>query len=179
MVNILQAVYIATAAMLLMALIRFIGSRRATGEDRLVLTEKARRYFILAGVMGIASLGGYTVLDQSAAQDEWTLVPGRGAVGIGPNVSHAMLLARLDDSLVRVSRLPADDGSSVPGTVLFPDDSLQRLEILWQDTTRFERPAVLRVRGTASRWRLQSGTALGSRAADGSVVRELHVTLMP
>ncbi|HET8771839.1 MAG TPA: hypothetical protein VFM71_12720 [Gemmatimonadaceae bacterium] len=184
MVNILQAVYIATAVMLVMALVRFIGSRRATGEDRAWLAEKARRYFIISGVMGIASIGGYTVLEPPL--EPWTLAPGRGAIGIDTLTSHARLVAELGDSLVRLTRLdpdatvderiPVSERATVRATVLFPDDDLRRLEIFWQDTVRLERAAVLRVRGDSSRWRLESGETLGDPGADGAPRRVLSVS---
>lgn len=184
MVNLLQAVYIATAVMLLMALVRFIGSRRATGEDRVWLAEKARRYFIISGVMGIASIGGYTVLEPPL--EPWTLTPGRGAIGIDTTTSHARLVAEFGDSLVRLTRLdpdavadervPVSERATVRATVLFPDDALRRLEIFWQDTVRLERAAVLRVRGDSSRWRLASGETLGDPGADGARRRVLSVS---
>lgn len=197
----LEAVYFATAVLLLMALIRFVMSRRATGVDRAILTEKARRYFILSGVFGVASIGGYTVLDEPGAGPAaatatapvtapvtagapttplaaWTLVPGRGAIGIGPDVTHEALRARLGDSLVVIAPLDVD-GRRVDGTVLFPGDPLQRIEIAWQDEAQRARPAELRVRGSASRWRLQSGVTLGSIGDDGALVRELRVSMRP
>ncbi|MHB1297191.1 MAG: hypothetical protein ACYC0B_01580 [Gemmatimonadaceae bacterium] len=201
MTNILEAVYFATAILLLMALVRFIGSRRAQGEDRAILVEKARRYFILSGVMGVASIGGYTVTGGPSAGDArvptaadslaraaalpaakastalvpWMLVPGRGALGIGSGVTHEMLRKRLGDSIVVVRALP-EAGGTVNGTVLFPNDSMRRLEILWHDELR-ERPAVLRVRGSASHWRLHPGIALGSPDADGKPLSELRVAI--
>jgi hypothetical protein len=205
MTNILEAVYFATAALLLLSLVRFIMSRRAAGEERAVLTEKSRRYFILAGVMGLASVGGYTALDEpagpapevapalaanapvvagAAAATEpaptassltgWTLVPGRGAVGIGPDATHEQLRERLGDSLVIVERVEAGGGAA-SATVLYPDDPQRRIEVIWRDASRRERPAELRVRGTSSRWRLPSGQTLGDFDASGRPVRELRV----
>jgi hypothetical protein len=210
MVNMLEAVYFATAAMLLMALVRFVMSRRATGAERALLVEKARRYFIISGVFGVASVGGYTMVGPSdgtavvgpvaapasdsgapvaaaapaapaalpAPPAAWTLVAGRGAIGIGPDVTHEILRARLGDSLVVTEPLEVD-GRRVSGTVLFPRDPMQRIEIAWQDEAARERPLELRVRGTASRWRLPSGVTLGSIGADGAPVRELRVPMRP
>lgn len=206
MSNILQAVYLATGAMLLLALVRFVMSRRATGIERAILTEKARRYFILAGVMGLASAGGYAAVEAPSmagrtsaaagpiaapsspaptaapvatappapAATGWTLTPGRGAVGIGPDVTHEQLRQRLGDSLVTVEVVETAQGRAEV-SVLYPRDPVRRLEVHWRDPARRERPAELRVRGEASRWRLPTGETLGSRAADGSIVRELRV----
>lgn len=201
MTNLLEAVYIATAVMLLLALVRFVMSRRASGTERAVLTEKARRYFILAGVMGLASAGGYTatstadapasavapstavagpaaVAPSSAATPiaptGWTLVPGRGAVGIGPDATHEALRARLGDSLVVLEMVDTDSGR-VTATIVFPHDPTRRLEVHWRDPARRERPSLLRVRGQASVWRLPTGMTLGSVGEDGMPVRELSV----
>jgi hypothetical protein len=214
MVNILEAVYFATAFLLLMALVRFVMSRRATGEDRAILVEKARRYFILAGVMGLASIGGYTVLEvpdegpatasavaaagaptsapaagapaqasapgpSTIAPAAWTLVPGRGAIGIGTDATHDALRARLGDSLVVTQTVDGAAGGQVTATVLFPGDPLQRIEVLWHDDAARTRPAFLRVRGTASRWRLASGATLGTAGPDGAPLRELRVEMLP
>ncbi len=119
-----------------------------------------------------------TASPATAAQNAWTLVPGRGAIGIGPEVSHEILRKRLGDSLVVAARIDAGAGRTVPGTVLFPLDPMQRLEVLWQDTVRLERPATLRVRGSASRWRVHPGIALGSPGPDGAPLRELSVSLL-
>lgn len=207
MTNVLQAVYIATAVMLVLAVVRFAMSRRASGAERAVLTEKARRYFILAGVMGLASAGGYKATSSTggspagtsapaagtpaigapavptdssiipsapAAPTGWTLVPGRGAVGIGAEATHEQLLERLGDSLVVLEAVDTEAGR-VTATVLFPQDPMRRIEILWRDAVRRERPAMLRVRGRASVWRLPSGVTLGSPGPDGAPVRELSV----
>jgi hypothetical protein len=93
--------------------------------------------------------------------DAWMLMPGRGAVGLGPDATHERLLVSLGREFVGAQRLVDEDGDSVPGSVLFPDDSTRRLEILWRDTSGMAHPAVLRVRGTESRWRLFPGIALG------------------
>ncbi len=206
MTNVLQAVYIATAVMLVLALVRFAMSRRASGTERAVLTEKARRYFILAGVMGLASAGGYKATSSTgeapaatrapaagtpaldaavptgssiipptpAAPTGWTLVPGRGAVGIGAEATHEQLLERLGDSLVVLETVDTEAGR-VTATVLFPRDPMRRIEVLWHDAVRRERPAMLRVRGRASVWRLPSGVTLGSPGPDGAPVHELSV----
>lgn len=177
MSNLLQAVYLATAVLLLAAFVRWIGSRRAEGLERRILAEKARRYFILAGVMGIASAGGYSVLEQSVdrleglpasgelsptvAQDAWTLVPERGAIGVGPDATHESLVAQLGDSVVVRRRIGVGEGATVPGTVLYPMDPSRTLEILWTDTVASAAPERLVVRSLGSRWQLHPGIRIG------------------
>lgn len=209
MADILKVVTLCTVIMMALALVRFTGSRRVEGEERAILAEKAKRYLISAGVLGLLGLVLNAIVSPSApsarpaavadapgarpappplppaaapaiaAQNAWTLVPGRGAIGIGPEVTHDILRKRLGDSLVVALRIDAGAGRTVPGTVLFPLDPMQRLEVLWQDTVRLERPATLRVRGSASRWRVHPGIALGSPGPDGAPLRELTVSLVP
>ncbi len=209
MAEILKVVTLCTVIMMALALVRFTGSRRVEGEERAILAEKAKRYLISAGVLGLLGVVLNAFVSPSepsarpaavadapgaqpapppvtsaaaaatAAQNAWTLVPGRGAIGIGPEVTHEILRRRLGDSLVVAGRIDAGAGRTVPGTVLFPLDPMQRLEVLWQDTVRLERPATLRVRGSASRWRVHPGIALGSPGPDGAPLRELTVSLVP
>jgi hypothetical protein len=209
MAEILKVVTLCTVIMMALALVRFTGSRRVEGVERAILAEKAKRYLISAGVLGLLGLvlnafaspsapsaRSAAVADAlgaepapspiaadaapaTAAQNAWTLVPGRGAIGIGPEVTHEILRKRLGDSLVVTGRIDVGAGRTVPGTVLFPLDPTQRLEVLWQDTVRLERPATLRVRGSTSRWRVHPGIALGSPGPDGAPLREISVSLVP
>jgi hypothetical protein len=95
------------------------------------------------------------------ARDAWVLTPGRGAIGLGPGATHDSLLRSLGKEFVVVARLERGSGDSVPGTVLFPEDSSRRLEILWRDAAAQAHPLLLRVRGAESRWRLFPGVSLG------------------
>jgi hypothetical protein len=63
---------------------------------------------------------------------------------------------------VRDERIELGEGESVPGTVLFPDDSLRRLTIVWSDTTARSKPSRLILRGNLSNWTLSSGVTLGN-----------------
>jgi hypothetical protein len=110
------------------------------------------------------------------ARDAWLLAPGGGAIGLGPGTTHDSLLRSLGKEFVVVARLESGLGDSVSGTVLFPEDSTRRLEILWRDTAAQAHPLLLRVRGTESRWRLFPGVSLGdSRRAVQQHGREVLV----
>ena len=95
------------------------------------------------------------------ARDAWLLTAGRGAIGLGPGTTHDSLLRSLGEEFVVAARLESSTGDSVSGTVLFPEDSTRRLEILWRDAAARAHPRLLRVRGAESRWRLFPGVALG------------------
>jgi hypothetical protein len=77
--------------------------------------------------------------------------------------SDAASLRRLyGDANVREERIEIGEGETVPGTILFPDDSLKRLEIIWSDSTHRQDPSRLILRGRRSKWSLSAGVSLGN-----------------
>jgi hypothetical protein len=63
---------------------------------------------------------------------------------------------------VRQAQIQLGEGETAPGTVLFPDDSLKRIEILWQDVPRRRFPSRAILRGSKSVWKLPRGISLGT-----------------
>jgi len=63
---------------------------------------------------------------------------------------------------VRQERIQIGEGETLPGTVLFPDDSTRQLMILWSDTVRRRVPSRLILRGESSRWSVPPGISLGT-----------------
>ena len=55
---------------------------------------------------------------------------------------------------------------TAPGTVLYPADSLRRMEILWRDTMTRQGPARLIIRGSRSRWEVGPALSLGTSLKD-------------
>jgi hypothetical protein len=80
--------------------------------------------------------------------------------------SEADLRQRYGDSVVQSSRIELGEGETSPGTILFPEDSLRRVEILWQDTVQHRRPARAILRGDRSRWQVGHGITLGTSLQD-------------
>lgn len=66
------------------------------------------------------------------------------------------------DANVKRDRIHIGEGETLPGTVLFPDDSSRQLMILWSDTVRRRLPSRLIVRGDSSRWSLNPRISLGT-----------------
>jgi len=58
------------------------------------------------------------------------------------------------------------EGELVPGTVLFPADSLRRVHIIWKDSEGRRFPDVAIVRGYRSAWILPESVSLGTRLSD-------------
>ena len=66
------------------------------------------------------------------------------------------------DANVKQGRIQIGEGETLPGTVLFPDDSSRQLMILWSDTVGRRLPSRLILRGDSSRWSLRPGITLGT-----------------
>jgi hypothetical protein len=87
----------------------------------------------------------------------------RGPSGpITLETSEAELRQRHGGSVVSSTRVQIGEGETEPGTVLYPNDSLRRAEVLWQDTTARRRPARVILRGSRSRWQMPRGISLGT-----------------
>ena len=99
---------------------------------------------------------------ESAPAPDWQIVPGLRPGAFHSASSHQQLVEFYGDTVVQAIRIELGEGETAPGTVLFPTDSLQRLEILWQDTVARARPARLVLRGSRSHWRLPRGISLGT-----------------
>ncbi len=67
---------------------------------------------------------------------------------------------------VKEERIDIGEGETVPGTVLFPDDSTIRLMIIWGDTINRRFPNRLVLRGDSSRWSVAEGITLGTALAE-------------
>src|SRR5262245_57087950 len=96
------------------------------------------------------------------ARLDWLIVPGQRAGAIDTASTHEQRVHVYGDSAVRAARIELGEGETAPGTVLFPNDSVRRLEVLWQDTITRARPARLILRGEESRWQLPGGISLGT-----------------
>lgn len=69
--------------------------------------------------------------------------------------------ANVVDDSVRYADAPAD-----AGTVLFPNDSTRRLEIVWVDPKTRTRPQRVDLKGESGRWAVDPGIRLGMRLKD-------------
>ncbi|HEX5438256.1 MAG TPA: hypothetical protein VFW98_13965 [Gemmatimonadaceae bacterium] len=122
------------------------------------MTGKLTLLLVLLGLAGTA-----------AAQDsshDWLLVPGCRVGPITTNSSEAELRTRFGPANVQPTTIYLDEGEQRPGTVVFPGDSANRLEILWRDTLARKDPAEVRLSGLRSHWRFKDGLTLGSSLRD-------------
>ncbi len=95
-------------------------------------------------------------------RDEWHLDPRDSAAVVAAQSSEAELRERFGETEIRSTRIELGEGETAPGTVLFPQDSLRRLEIVWQDTVTRRRPSRMILRGDRSRWQVGPGISLNT-----------------
>jgi hypothetical protein len=96
----------------------------------------------------------------------WHIIPGRSAGSVTATSSEAALAKHYGAAAVKPIRVELGEGETTPGTVLFPGDSLQRAEIIWQDTIGLSRPSRLVLRGSRSRWTVGPNISLGTSLKD-------------
>jgi hypothetical protein len=97
-----------------------------------------------------------------AADTLWLLAADPRADAIRAADSEADLRRRFGPANVTADSIHVGEGSMEAGTVLFADDPLRRLEILWEDTAARSRPERVVVGGNPSRWAVAPGVTIGT-----------------
>jgi hypothetical protein len=98
----------------------------------------------------------------TAPTSPWHIVPGRAVGAVTAATSEADLAKHYGGASVKPTRVELGEGEATPGTVLFPDDSSRRAEIVWRDTVGRSRPSRLILRGSRSQWTVGPGISLGT-----------------
>jgi hypothetical protein len=111
-----------------------------------------------------AGSGGAGRLTRHA--DDWHLDPRDSNAVIAAQSSEAELRERFGQTAISSTRIELGEGETAPGTVLFPDDSTRRLEVVWQDTVTRRRPSRIILRGDRSRWQVGPGISLNTSLTD-------------
>jgi hypothetical protein len=93
---------------------------------------------------------------------DWPILPGVRVGMIQAGTCERDLIARFGKSQVRAVPVGLGEGELLPGTMVFPDDSAQRLEILWRDNDKRCDPKWILIRGEESRHRTAQGIGLGT-----------------
>jgi hypothetical protein len=101
---------------------------------------------------------------RDSAAGEWQIAPGRSGP-IGDEASETELRRRYG-SAVESIRVELGEGETAPGTVLYPTDSVRRIEILWRDTLSRRKPSRLILRGSSSQWHVGPDISLGTSLRD-------------
>jgi hypothetical protein len=116
-----------------------------------------------AGVSQEASAAEVPRADSAAGP--WQIGPTESGA-ISRRSSAAELRRRFGAQNVEQTRIELGEGETAPGTVLYPRDSLRRLEIMWRDTVAQQEPARIILRGSQSQWRVARGISLGTSLKD-------------
>jgi hypothetical protein len=96
----------------------------------------------------------------------YLVTPGGVLAVVRPETSEESLLESYGAGRLRRGWVPLANGDSAPGTILFPEDSLRRLEIAWADTAHRRLPRVVRFSGARSDWMVGRGLTLGLSLRD-------------
>ena len=97
-----------------------------------------------------------------AEQNAEYLLPGDFA----PDTSVETLRRRFGDAQVRIGNVPGAEGETFRGVILFPDDSTRRAYLYFQDEQALRGLSLVRVFEPDTRWRLDSGIAIGMPLAE-------------
>lgn len=120
------------------------------------------RLLLLLALGGCATPG-----DEVPARGQGTAErPPRLTEAVTPGSSEATLRARYGVEAVTTKRIEIGEGETVPGSVLYDQDSLRRAEIIWQDTVERRHPARIVLRGSRNQWQVGPGISLGTSLAD-------------
>ena len=113
------------------------------------------------GVAGILLTTAIAVPGGSAVMPRLVINPGGGAGDLTARTSEAQLIKRFGRRSVLRTTVPIGQGEQEPGTVLFPRDPRQMIEILWKSQSTRVSPKHARVRGDESAWIVGPGVRLG------------------
>jgi hypothetical protein len=85
---------------------------------------------------------------------------------LAPGASHASLAAYFGQANVVPGNVYVGEGSSEPGTIVYPNNPAKRIEILWKKEKIRRWPATVRIGDAAdwnrSEWRTSKGITLGT-----------------
>jgi hypothetical protein len=97
----------------------------------------------------------------SAAIARLVINPGSGPGDLTAGTSEAQLTKRFGRRNVLRTNVPIGQGEEEPGTIVFPRDPRQTIEILWKVQSLRVAPKHARVRGDESVWMVAPGVRLG------------------
>jgi hypothetical protein len=92
---------------------------------------------------------------------DWVIIPGSRVGAITSKCTLADIARSYGETNVRLKR-----DAGVVEAVIFPDDSLRRIEIAFGDTVNLRYPKSVTLRGSQSVWHTMSGVTLGTTIDD-------------
>lgn len=111
-------------------------------------------------VFAFAALFNTAGHSQQPEQD-WLVVPGKRVGAVTAQTSDASLEALFGPDNVQRIDVYLGEGFTAPGTAIYPNDPMRRLEVVWSDGAR-TKPKEVRLTGDSSVWQTAEGISLGS-----------------
>jgi hypothetical protein len=119
--------------------------------------------FRCAAALALAALSSPTPTPPAPDSTDWLIVPGARVGAITAKSTLADVARVYGEANVRLKRVHSGDSDGgVVALVVFPDDSLRRLEIAFGDTVNLRYPKVVTLRGSQSVWHTVGGVTLGT-----------------
>lgn len=113
----------------------------------------------------LAVAGGDSI-DPGTADTLWLFASNPADDAVRATDTEATLRARYGADNIAPERIPLGEGETVPGTVIFPNDSSRRLTVTWADTIARMRPTRATVGSRHSRWAVIPGVSTGTSLSD-------------
>jgi hypothetical protein len=92
---------------------------------------------------------------------DWLIVPGVRAGEMTKKTSQRDLIEIYGKENVRESDIGLGEGFTEPGTIVFPDEPVKTIRILWEDTLR-STIREIRISGEKSLWKTEKGITIGT-----------------
>jgi hypothetical protein len=102
------------------------------------------------------------VLWKGMSSDADLIIPGVRVGRISASSSEQELIQLYGKQNVIRDTIHVCDGYDGPGTIIYPQDELQKLEIIWKDLENFRNPDFVIIRGSHSKYRTSEGITLGT-----------------
>lgn len=144
------------------SLIRASGGGSSALTNRMYMKIKTdfklRAFLVICCIL--ISAGAFA---DASAQSSYQIVPRVRVGAITHGTSEAALKRIYGRKNVRSTKVSLGEGEYETGTVIFPDDPLRAIEILWKDVRRKRFPKRIHLTGERSLWKTQDGISLGTR----------------
>ncbi len=96
------------------------------------------------------------------AQNDFQIIPGIRAGAITSRISESQLKRIYGSKNVRSTRVGLGEGETVSGTVIFPNNSNKKIEIVWKNKRSKRNPEFIQLTGKSSIWKTTDGIGLGT-----------------
>jgi hypothetical protein len=130
---------------------------RKTKRGHVIAHLKMLRAFLAIGCV----LLSLAALHAQEVPPDWLIVPGDRVGPITATTSERALERLFGAENIESADVHLGEGFTAPGTAVFPDDALRRIEVVWRDEARSAVKEIW-LTGKSSVWRTHEGLSLGS-----------------